>query len=78
MATTPLSITPDEGRHLLWQIRAAFAAQGTSLHRWCKHANLNQTSVRRALLGERNSPMARRLRKRALKAAGINPAEVAA
>lgn len=72
MATPERPSIPDAGRQLLRQVRAAFTAQGTSLHRWCLVAGVDETHVRRALLGERASPMAKRLRNRAIRAAGLS------
>lgn len=61
-------------RTLLYQVRAAFTARGTSLHRWCEANKLDRSHVCRALTGERASAKAKRLRARALKAAGVQEA----
>jgi hypothetical protein len=53
--------------------RAAFVQKGTSLSRWCRQKGLPRSSVVYALAGAVHSPEAKRLRRRALKAAGLLP-----
>lgn len=57
---------------LLLQVRAAFVAQGTTLHSWCHRHRVHVTGARQALIGTWNGPKGRAMRARIVRAAGLN------
>lgn len=56
---------------LLLQVRMAFMAQGTSLHRWCSEMGVDRSYAAKAVSGTYTFPAAKTLKKRILAACGI-------
>lgn len=56
---------------LLLQVRMAFMAQGTSLHRWCIAEGVDRSYAAKAVTGAYTFPAAKLLRNRILAACGI-------
>lgn len=52
-------------------VRAAFVAQGTSLHKWCRSHRVDPHNARKALIGQWQGEKARKLRQRIKAAAGL-------
>jgi len=62
---------PAPGPDLISAVRAGLTMRHTSLERWCRGQGIQSTSARMALAGSWNGPKARRLRRRLLRAAGL-------
>lgn len=43
------------------EVRSAFVANGTSLHRWAREKGLSPQHIHMALRGQRNGPVAKKL-----------------
>jgi hypothetical protein len=69
--TTGQRVHPYAGG-LVAEVRAALIRQGTNLSRWCAAQQIPRSSAIHALAGASNSPAAKRLRRRLLKAAGLS------
>ena len=52
-------------------VRAGFAAQNTTLNKWCKANDVNHEAARQTLLGARRGDEADQLRKRIMRDAGV-------
>ena len=52
-------------------VRAGFAAQNSTLNKWCKANGVNHEAARQTLLGARRGDEAEKLRQRIIKDAGI-------
>lgn len=63
--------TPDPGLDLHLKVRAAFVAKGTSLKGWCRANDIKPSNVRDALIGRWNGPKGQAMRRRVVKAAGV-------
>lgn len=62
------------GLDLLLRVKAGFVLQNTSMSRWAKENGTHVSNVRNALLGSWDGPRGRAMRRRVLKAAGIEAA----
>jgi hypothetical protein len=56
-------------------VRAGFAAQNTTLNRWCKANGIGTEAARQTLAGLRRGAEAEELRQRIMQAAGVEKAE---
>lgn len=52
-------------------VRAAFVAQGTRLHRWCRGYGVDPHNARKALIGKWQGAKAEQLRRKIQIAAGL-------
>lgn len=64
-------MTHDPSLDLHRQVRAGFVSQGTSLKRWCLDQKITPSNARDALIGRWNGPKGLALRKRLIKASGL-------
>lgn len=72
MPPRPTPNTPTTGPELLTRVRAGFVSNGSTLTAWCRENGIHHSNARQALLGAWDGPAGKTLRRRLLKAAGIN------
>lgn len=63
--------TPAPSLDLHLQVRAGFVTQGSSLKRWCREQGITPSNARDALIGRWNGPKGQALRRKVVKASGI-------
>lgn len=66
---------PSPGKDLFQRVRGALVAQGSNVKAWALENGFSENQARAALYGLSDTEEARELRSRAMKAAGLIPAE---
>lgn len=69
-----LRTSPHPSIDLYRQVRGAFIAQGKTLQGWCKENGTHLSNARSALTGNWDGPKGREMRRRLVKAAGLQVA----
>ncbi len=59
------------GQDLLLKVKAGFVLQNTSMTRWARENGTHVSNVRNALMGSWDGPRGRAMRRRVIKAAGV-------
>lgn len=69
----PRSAQTEPGPDLLNAVKAAFVRRGTTFNAWCREHAVHRGNANVALLGGWRGPGAKKLVKRIIKAARLNP-----